>query len=116
MVAMKRTGQCAAKPKAARFESGADGPRLAFFIMAESGRGMAVTLHPNKKSSARRPRLVEASCSMLVEMNPEKSRALNWHLTHIREAIASDWDALATGKLDFAQRKSVREHWRLCVT
>src|SRR5690242_12971126 len=56
------------------------------------------------------PGLVGASRSMVVKMNPEKSRALNWHLTHIREAIASDWDALATGKLDVAQRKSVREH------
>ena len=35
---------------------------------------------------------------------------LEWELHHIREAIASDWDALASGSLARDQRQSVREH------
>lgn len=43
------------------------------------------------------------------EMTAEEN-SLDWELRHIRDAIASDWDALASGKLGPHQRKSVREH------
>jgi hypothetical protein len=36
--------------------------------------------------------------------------SLNWELRHIRDAIASDWHALASGRLGAHQRKSVRDH------
>jgi hypothetical protein len=36
--------------------------------------------------------------------------SLDWELHHIRDAIASDWDALASGKLGPHQRQAVREH------
>jgi hypothetical protein len=34
----------------------------------------------------------------------------DWELHHIRDAIASDWQALASNKLSSHQRRSVREH------
>ena len=39
-----------------------------------------------------------------------EGNSLNWELRHIRDAIASDWHALASGKLGAYQRKSVRDH------
>jgi hypothetical protein len=42
-------------------------------------------------------------------------RMLEWELHHIREAIASDWDALASGLLSCDQRQSVREHLSMSI-
>lgn len=42
-------------------------------------------------------------------MAPRES-SLDWHLHHVRDAIASDWDALASDSLTAEQRRSVREH------
>jgi hypothetical protein len=39
-----------------------------------------------------------------------EGNSLNWELRHIRDAIESDWHALASGKLSADQRKSVRDH------
>lgn len=39
-----------------------------------------------------------------------QGNSLDWELRHIRDAIASDWNALASGKLGPNQRKSVRDH------
>ena len=39
-----------------------------------------------------------------------EGNSLNWELRHIRDAIASDWHALASGKLGADHRKSVRDH------
>jgi hypothetical protein len=36
--------------------------------------------------------------------------SLDWQLHHVRDAIASDWDALASDALSAEQRRSVREH------
>lgn len=35
---------------------------------------------------------------------------LDWHLHHVRDAITSDWDLLASGTLTAEQRKLFREH------
>lgn len=39
-----------------------------------------------------------------------EGNSLEWKLRHIRDAIASDWNTLASGRLAPEQRKSVREH------
>lgn len=36
--------------------------------------------------------------------------SLEWQLHHVRDAIASDWDALASHALTSEQRRSLREH------
>jgi hypothetical protein len=36
--------------------------------------------------------------------------SLDWQLHHVRDAIATDWDVLASGKLAADKRRSLREH------